>query len=119
MFGGVPAGRRGLSNALYSVDLARLSVGDGIWERHRPSGAAPAPRHGHTLTVVGGGERLVLFGGIADNGELLGDIQVRTGVWRAVVCWSWELDVVRMKRCTCTRFLLLQPRVRETLPRAP
>lgn len=77
IFGGAPAGRRGLSNALYSVDLAQLSAGQGTWERHRPTGAAPAPRQGHSLTAVAGGKLLVLFGGVAENGELLGDIQVR------------------------------------------
>lgn len=77
IFGGAPAGRRGLSNALYSVGLAQLSAGQGTWERHRPAGAAPAPRQGHSLTAVAGGKRLVLFGGVAENGELLGDIQVR------------------------------------------
>lgn len=77
IFGGAPAGRRGLSNALYSVDLAQLSAGHGTWERHRPTGTAPAPRQGHSLTEVAGGKRLVLFGGMAENGELLGDIQVR------------------------------------------
>lgn len=80
VFGGAPAGRRGLSNALYSVGLALLSVGEGTWERHRPTGAAPAPRQGHSLTVVAGGKRLVLFGGVAENGELFGDIHVRGGV---------------------------------------
>lgn len=76
IFGGAPAGRRGLSNALYSVGLALLSVGEGTWERHRPKGAAPAPRQGHSLTAMAGGKRLVLFGGVAENGELLGDIHV-------------------------------------------
>ncbi|CAM9510657.1 unnamed protein product [Ectocarpus sp. 13 AM-2016] len=76
IFGGAPAGRRGLSNALYSVDLAMLSAGEGTWERHKPSGAAPAPRHGHSLTAVAGGKRLVLFGGKAENGDRLGDIQI-------------------------------------------
>ncbi len=79
IFGGAPAGRRGLSNAVYSVSLALLSAGAGTWERHRPTGTAPAPRQGHTLTPVEGGKRLVLFGGVAENGELLGDIQVRKG----------------------------------------
>lgn len=77
IFGGAPAGRRGLSNALYSVDLAQLSAGQGTWERHRPVGTVPAPRQGHSFTAVAGGKRLVLFGGVAENGELLGDIQVR------------------------------------------
>ncbi|CBJ34047.1 conserved unknown protein [Ectocarpus siliculosus] len=76
IFGGAPAGRRGLSNALYSVDLAMLSAGEGTWERHKPSGTAPAPRHGHSLTAVAGGKRLVLFGGKAENGDRLGDIQI-------------------------------------------
>ncbi|CAN0486726.1 unnamed protein product, partial [Ectocarpus sp. 12 AP-2014] len=71
IFGGAPAGRRGLSNALYSVDLAMLSAGEGTWERHKPSGAAPAPRLGHSLTAVAGGKRLVLFGGKAENGDRL------------------------------------------------
>ncbi|CAM9463722.1 unnamed protein product [Ectocarpus fasciculatus] len=76
IFGGAPAGRRGLSNALYSVDLAMLSAGEGTWERHKPSGAAPAPRHGHSMTAVAGGNRLVLFGGKAENGDRLGDVQI-------------------------------------------
>ncbi|CAM9473756.1 unnamed protein product, partial [Scytosiphon promiscuus] len=76
IFGGAPAGRRGLSNALYSADLALLSRGEGVWERHRPSGIAPAPRQGHTLTALIGGKRLVLFGGVAEGGELLRDIHV-------------------------------------------
>lgn len=90
IFGGAPAGRRGLSNALYSVDLAQLSAGQGTWERHRPTGTAPAPRQGHSLTAVAGGKRLVLFGGVAENGELLGDIQVRHEAFQ----WSCAWEVV-------------------------
>lgn len=66
----------GLSNALYSVEMSRLSVGEGTWERHRPGGTAPAARQNHSFTPVNAGKRLVLFGGIGDAGELLGDIQV-------------------------------------------
>lgn len=76
IFGGAPAGRRGLSNALYSVDLAKLGDGEGTWERHQPRGTPPAPRQGHSMTAVAGGKRLVLFGGIGDGGGILGDVQV-------------------------------------------
>lgn len=95
IFGGAPAGRRGLSNALYSVDLAQLSAGQGTWERHRPTGTAPAPRQGHSLTAVAGGKRLVLFGGVAENGELLGDIQVRHEAFQ----WSCAWEVVWVQTC--------------------
>ena len=98
IFGGAPAGRRGLSNAIYSVSLALLSAGAGTWERHRPSGTAPAPRHGHTLTPVEGGKRLVLFGGVAESGELLGDIQVmRERTVRARRCLTGGLEAVDPK----------------------
>lgn len=53
-----------------------LSACEGTWERHKPSGAAPTPRRGHSLTAVAGGKRLVLFGGKAENGDRLGDVQV-------------------------------------------
>lgn len=85
IFGGAPAGRRGLSNALYSVDLAQLSAGQGTWERHRPAGTAPAPRQGHSFTAVASGKRVVLFGGVGEDGDLLGDIQVR----REAVFTAW------------------------------
>lgn len=77
IFGGAPAGRRGLSQAIYSVELSRLSIGEGTWERHRPGGTAPAAREGHTLTAVSGGKRLVLFGGVGEDGKLLRDVQVK------------------------------------------
>eukprot|EP00903_Cladosiphon_okamuranus_P011651 g10959.t1 len=54
----------------------RLSTGQGTWERHRPAGSAPTPRQGHSFTAVANGKRLVLFGGLAENGELLSDIQI-------------------------------------------
>ncbi|CAN0126914.1 unnamed protein product, partial [Hapterophycus canaliculatus] len=106
MFGGAPVGRRGLSNALYSVDLALLSAGEGIWERHRPSGAAPAPRQGHTLTVLAGGKRLVLFGGVAENGELLRDVQIletdgENVSWAAVQAPVGDLPAARHGHSAC------------------
>ncbi|CAM9882196.1 unnamed protein product, partial [Laminaria digitata] len=86
LFGGAPAGRRGLSGALYSVDLAKLSVGEGTWERHQPAGTAPAPRQGHSLTAVAGGKRLVLFGGVGEGGGILGDVQI---LETDGGCFSW------------------------------
>lgn len=76
IFGGAPRGRLGLSNALYSIELLRLSSGEGIWKRHRPGGAVPPARQGHSFTVVGGGRRLVLYGGVGESGDLLNDVQV-------------------------------------------
>lgn len=75
LFGGAPAGQRGLSNALYSVEISRLSEGKGTWERHRPGGKTPLARQEHSLTAVRRGKRLVLFGGAGELGELLGDVQ--------------------------------------------
>lgn len=36
----------------------------------------PLARQGHSFTVVGGGKRLVLYGGVGESGELLNDVQV-------------------------------------------
>lgn len=51
-------------------------MGEGTWERHRPGGTIPLARHGHSFTVVGGGRRLVLYGGLGESGGLLNDVQV-------------------------------------------
>ncbi|CAM9973633.1 unnamed protein product, partial [Discosporangium mesarthrocarpum] len=78
LFGGAPAGRRGLSNALYLIGHRELVAGggDGMWERPEPRGRAPEPRQGHSFTALDGGERAVVFGGMAEGGELLNDVQV-------------------------------------------
>lgn len=76
IFGGAPGGRQGLSNCLYSIDLQWLSAGEGTWERHRPGGATPRGRQGHSFTSIEEGRRLVVYGGLGEDGQLLDDIQV-------------------------------------------
>ena len=68
-------------NDLFSFDLAQNT-----WEAVAPtSGTLPPPRSGHTL--VGVGEKLVLFGGTGADGKALGDL------------WEFDCAAATWKKC--------------------
>jgi hypothetical protein len=70
LFGGA-ASSTSLSDELFELDLQRLTV------RQVPTrGPRPAPRMGHVAALLGGGQRMVVFGGRGETGANLNDVHV-------------------------------------------
>ncbi|CAM9772792.1 unnamed protein product [Chrysoparadoxa australica] len=77
LFGGKPTGRTRLSNATYHMSANALVSGDGSWSRSQYQGNPPCPRQCHGCAVLGQDRaQMAVYGGVADGGELLGDLYI-------------------------------------------
>jgi hypothetical protein len=65
----------GYRDGLVSSETWRLDFSDTLaWSRLVPAGVPPEPRQQHSLVVDPVGRRLLLFGGLSEDGRTLGDL---------------------------------------------
>ena len=70
VFGGEPSGKGAPMNDIHTVSVGSLLSGVAMWEKPRPAGDVPAPRHGHTAVALVGTENRNKSSKISDNNTL-------------------------------------------------
>ena len=95
VFAGEPSGKGMAMNDTHCVSVGSLLEGVAMWEKQRPLGDIPSPRHGHTaVSLVDGSKKadqpyLVVFGGTGGGGLLFNDVYtfgLVTKEWEIVIC---------------------------------
>ena len=110
VFGGEPSGKGAPMNDTHCVTVGSLLEGVAMWEKQRPLGDTPSPRHGHTAVALvdsphqHGRDRhdqheewttepdqsyLVVFGGTGGGGLLFNDVYtfgLVTKEWESMSC---------------------------------
>ena len=99
VFGGEPSGKGMPMNDTHCVTVTSLLEGVAMWEKQRPLGDLPSPRHGHTAVALvdtpkkkeGDADQsyLVVFGGTGGGGLLFNDVYtfgLVTKEWEIVNC---------------------------------
>jgi hypothetical protein len=97
VFGGEPSGKGTPMNDTHCVSVGSLLEGVAMWEKQRPLGDTPSPRHGHTaVALVDSSTKtnpdqsyLVMFGGTGGGGLLFNDVctfGLVTKEWENLTC---------------------------------
>ena len=72
-------------DTLIMGDLVMYDFDSSVWFPVTTTGDAPYNRSGHTATVLGGGKKVVIFGGMNEDGKFLNDVHVLD---TAIFSWS-------------------------------